>query len=648
MRSLASSNQPSDTFSGAAPAPAAMTPPPPPPRLLGGLSSSGSKTPNGTPPRFPATLNKPARPKCLPLSSAAGLRRSHRYTCRPSRPRYLSLLLAVSALAIVAAMLGHDARPASAGAAATLGDEEGTLMLGTLTVADGGSWRGYRRSPATGQLTQSTFAYQGAGYAINWLNDNNVSDFLILELDKAIPANVKSGLTLHIAKRRFDLADGVINPNNNKQIRWANSVETWTAGDELHITVTYTDYWSATLTVQAIGGGGLGCDSGASDAADRCSTTTTLSDNTITLYGETYTVGSVFVSSGGLQFGFESGHGRGSHPVLSRYTLHLDTTRLNFADSAKSCGSANCAIWGNHGLSWSAGDTVALRLTKPIFTGVTFRETSIPGLPQEEIDERRVREGRTQVVEVLLPRDPGSGNTVTVHLFKPAFNCSDCGDHSLPDREAISIDAVDDDTDSNPETVTLQFTGGSSGNWNTGKELSIFGVVDADGSHDHAMIWATVSTTATAATDWYNQTDGAAGLYVTVTETGDDGTHSSGVSGTSLDDGVTGTGLPNTESDQGSLKRPDDTNPPTQAPSNPPTYTAPTYTAPSYAAPTYTPPTESENETDGNQDSSSAQASEAGDDEVTLDQVETALQQYNNGEITHQELLDLIRRYLAS
>ena len=53
----------------------------------------------------------------------------------------------------------------------------------------------------------------------------------------------------------------MINPNNSKQIRWANSGEGWTAGEQIHISVTFTDYWSATLTVRdmSVGepGGGL-------------------------------------------------------------------------------------------------------------------------------------------------------------------------------------------------------------------------------------------------------------------------------------------------------------------------------------------------------------------------------------------------------
>ena len=37
-----------------------------------------------------------------------------------------------------------------------------------------------------------------------------------------------------------------------------------------------------------------------------------------------------------------------------------------------------------------------------------------------------------------------------------------------------------------------------------------------------------------------------------------------------------------------------------------------------------------------------------GDDEVTLERVQTAVERYNNGEIAYEELLDLIRRYLAN
>ena len=504
----------------------------------------------------------PTPPPDTPLSSSTSHRRSSatRLRARVLRGRCLSLMLA---LAVAAAVLVHDAPPAQAGAAPTLGDEERMLMLGTLTVADGGSWRGYRRSPSTGQLTRSGFSYDGASYAINRLVEHNTSNFLILVLDKAIPAGVKSGLALHVADRRFDLADGEINPNDSKEIRWANSGESWTAGEQFHVTVTYTDYWSATLTVQDLSASGVGCDSGFSTPALRCETSTTLTDDTITLGSTTHTISYIQIGPHadtnqptlflGLD-GVDESYGAAS--VLSRYTLHVGNVSFELSDATRNSTQDADAYWSNPGITWSEGQTVELRLTKPRFTGVKFVQL----FSTDELDEVSVRENGVFSLHVVLPRDPGSGNTVTVHLFRPAFNCSGCGDHSLPDREAISISSADNDTDSYPETVTLKFTGGTSGNWSTGQFLDVSGVVDADGSHEHAMVWATVSTTSTDQYDWYRQPDGAAGLYVTVTETGDDGTHG----------GVGGQNNLGTEGEQGSLKRPDDVEPEPQVPPAPP------------------------------------------------------------------------------
>ena len=250
-------------------------------------------------------------------------------------PRLAPLLRLAAALVALAVLFVHDAPAARAGTAARLGDEERLLGVGTLTVGAGANWRGFRHSPSTGQLTRTWFTYQGVNYTIRWLVEHNTSDFLILELDKAIPAGLKSALVLYIEDRRFALADGVINPTNDRQIRWANSGESWTAGQQFHVTTSFTDYWSATLNVKTVNG--LGCDTSSSTTANKCSTSATLSDNTITLRGTTHTISGVrlFVQGAERNLWFELANHSGTYgavTALERYTLYVGNKPFHFAD----------------------------------------------------------------------------------------------------------------------------------------------------------------------------------------------------------------------------------------------------------------------------------------------------------------------------
>ena len=472
-------------------------------------------------------------------------------------PRLSRLLLLAAALAALAVVFVHAAPIARAGTAATLGDEERLLGVGTLTVGNGGSWRGYIHSPSTGQLTRTWFTYQGVNYTIRWLNEHNTSDFLILELDKAIVPSLKSGLVLHIEDRRFALADGVINPNNSRQIRWANSGESWTAGEQFHVTITYTDYWSATLNVKTVNG--LGCQTSSSTTSNQCGHPPTLSDNSITLDGTTHTISGVrlFVQGAERNLWFELANHSGTYgavTALERYTLYVGDKPFHFTDAtAVSSTNAN-AYWTNAGLTWSAGQTVQLRLTKRIFTGVTFLDdtTSLP------TDALSLAENGESVFQIVLPRDPGASETVTVRLSKMITGCAGCPNSHVGDPGAVLIDNPSRDIDSNPETVTVTFGGGTNGNWNQAVRVRVRGVPDADGQHEHVLIVATVST-ASGNHPWYNSRDGANGIFVTVTDGTDDGR-----------------GSPGTEADLGRLKRPEEAQPEPQVLAN----NAPTVAAP--------------------------------------------------------------------
>ncbi len=472
-------------------------------------------------------------------------------------PRLSRLLLLAAALAALAVVFVHHAPTARAGTAATLGDDERLLGVGTLTVGAGANWRGFRHSPSTGQLTRTWFTYQGVNYTIRWLNEHNTSDFLILELDKAISAGLKSALVLYIEDRRFALADGVINPTNSRQIRWANSGEGWTAGQQFHVTTSFTDYWSATLNVKTVNG--LGCQTSSSTTANKCSTSATLSDNTITLRGTTHTISGVrlFIQGAERNLFFDLANPSGTYgsaTALERYTLYVGDKPFHFTDATAQSNTNANGYWTNTGLTWSAGQTVQLRLTKRIFTGVTFRDdtTSLP------TDALSLAENGESVFQIVLPRDPGASETVTVRLSKMITGCAGCPNSHVGDPGAVLIDNPSRDIDSSPETVTVTFGGGTNGNWNQAVRVRVRGVPDADGQHEHVLIVATVST-ASGNHPWYNATDGSNGIFITVIDGTDDGR-----------------GSPGTEADLGRLKRPEEAQPEPQVLAN----NAPTVAAP--------------------------------------------------------------------
>ena len=113
-------------------------------------------------------------------------------------------------------------------------------------------------------------------------------------------------------------------------------------------------------------------------------------------------------------------------------------------------------------------------------------------------------------------------------LARRLASCSGCSSH-------------DSDTDSNPETVTLQLHRRLVGQLANHQPDSRFGWawLTPTASTRHVLIVATVST-ASGNHAWYDSPDGANGIFVLVTDGTDDGR-----------------GSPGTEADLGRLKRPE-------------------------------------------------------------------------------------------
>ena len=126
-----------------------------------------------------------------------------------------------------------------------------------------------------------------------------------------------------------------------------------------------TTVWSATLTVKS-SSFHVGCKE-RFGGTTRCSVSTTLTDNDFVYGGSTWTIaeiglGTVTGNRGRLDFVLTSAIGT----ALDGLTLTVGTgmAAKSFAGSSATKTSRTLS-WSNTGLSWSVGDTVALKLTEP-------------------------------------------------------------------------------------------------------------------------------------------------------------------------------------------------------------------------------------------------------------------------------------------
>ena len=131
-----------------------------------------------------------------------------------------------------------------------------------------------------------------------------------------------------------------------------------------------TTVWSATLTPKSLGTNLLGCDTGATATAHKCSTSATLNDNDFTYPdgGRNYRVHSLQLyttpSSGtDLTFGLDTNNPSRLNALVLRVG-GTSGSSFAFADATISA-SALTAIWTDTGLTWSADTQVQFELLVP-------------------------------------------------------------------------------------------------------------------------------------------------------------------------------------------------------------------------------------------------------------------------------------------
>ena len=126
-------------------------------------------------------------------------------------------------------------------------ERTGEFWSATLTAADvsaGGipNARGcdesIARCSSTSVLTDDDFTYNNVDYEVTNLYATGSS--LILILNKTIPADLKSALTLNVGSSQFSLADATIisTSQTNDALSWTNTGLSWAVGDTVQLRLT--------------------------------------------------------------------------------------------------------------------------------------------------------------------------------------------------------------------------------------------------------------------------------------------------------------------------------------------------------------------------------------------------------------------------
>ena len=144
--------------------------------------------------------------------------------------------------------------------------------------------------------------------------------------------------------------------------------------------------WSATLTVKDLGHSILGCSNNVHD--DECSSSSVLTDDDFTHDGTNYAVKTLLVrSSGQLELTFDT-----TLTTASR-SLRLTVAGTDFRFDAANIKTDKARVWNSSGLSWTAGDTVAVSLSPtpdnrpPAFVSGTVKYKTLTLTFDEDLDE---------------------------------------------------------------------------------------------------------------------------------------------------------------------------------------------------------------------------------------------------------------------
>ena len=136
-----------------------------------------------------------------------------------------------------------------------------------------------------------------------------------------------------------------------------------------------TEVWSATLTVRDLGDGFYGCTT--ADAGSLCSSTSNLSDDDFTHASTNYGIAQLFSrTDGDLGILFDTDIATGSENLI------LDVAGTEFAFEDADTKTDALRTWNNSGVSWSVGDTIAVKLLESIANNEPTGLPTITGTAQ--------------------------------------------------------------------------------------------------------------------------------------------------------------------------------------------------------------------------------------------------------------------------
>ena len=247
---------------------------------------------------------------------------------------------------------------------------------------------------------------------------------------------------------------------------------------------------SATLTVQNLGGGALGCSS---TGTSRCALTSILTEDDFSYLSVMYTVTTIRLSSGTFDITFNEA----IPPRLKRkLTVQVGNRKFPPTDASFTTNDT-IASWTNTGLTWTANQQVPLRLTLggPHWTGVVLQSASFIPSNERGVHDLLVAEGDSATFGIRLSKQPTAN--VTIDLGKSYMGWQEHGDI-------------------NAATVSPTILTFTPGNYSTFQSVTVTGVADDDSDHEHLSLKVQVSSSDAD----YGSVDGFEYVFVTVSDDG--------------------------------------------------------------------------------------------------------------------------------
>ena len=226
-----------------------------------------------------------------------------------------------------------------------------TLTVRAVTGSTFGCSNTVTGAHCTSNLSEDAFTHASTDYEIARLHVQN-DGRLAISFDTTI-ATGSENLILDVAGTQFAFQNA--NTKTSRQRIWNSSGLSWSPGDTIAVKLLkQTGVWSGTMTTGDLGGDHpqIGWAAGIG-SLDYSTFYHGGSSYTIDHIGQTSVFGSssldISLTSGGLD--------------ASDLTLHVDGEAFAFSAGFYNPGTATW-FWTNTGLSWEAGDTVALSITQ--------------------------------------------------------------------------------------------------------------------------------------------------------------------------------------------------------------------------------------------------------------------------------------------